>query len=98
MPELLRRLRRFDRSRSRGQSLVELALTLPVVLLLLLIAIDFGRVYLGWVNLQQMARIAANFAADHATAWDTPGDATVRARYQSIVRNDARLINCTLPR
>ena len=97
MPELLRRLGRFDRSRSRGQSLVELALTLPVVLLLLLIAIDFGRVYLGWVNLQQMARIAANFAADHATAWDTPGDATVRARYQSIVRNDARLINCTLP-
>jgi hypothetical protein len=97
MPELVRRLARTDRSRSRGQSLVELALTLPVVLLLLLIAIDFGRVYLGWVNLQQMARIAANYAADHATAWDTPGDATVRARYQSIIRNDARLINCTLP-
>ena len=85
------------RSRSEGQSLVELALAVPVLLLLLLIGIDFGRVYLGWVNLQQMARLAANYAADNATAWGTPGNATVRARYQTLIRNDARLINCTLP-
>jgi len=85
------------RSRSQGQSLVELALAIPVLLLLLLIGIDFGRVYLGWVNLQQMARLAANYAADNATAWGTPGDAAVRARYQTLIRNDARLINCTLP-
>ena len=85
------------RSSSQGQSLVELALAIPVLLLLLLIGIDFGRVYLGWVNLQQMARLAANYAADNATAWGTPGDAAVRARYQTLIRNDARLINCTLP-
>jgi hypothetical protein len=62
------------RERSRGQSLVEFALIFPVVLLLTLIAIDFGRIYLGWINLEQMARIAANHAADHASAWETPGD------------------------
>src|SRR3990170_1992140 len=57
-PSLSRRRRR----RTRGQSVVELALLLPVILLLLLGAIDFGRVYLGWINLNQMARLAANFA------------------------------------
>ena len=45
-----------------------------MLLLLLLVAIDFGRVYLGYINLQQMARVAANFAAEHASAWDTPQD------------------------
>ena len=46
--------------------MVEFALVFPVILVLLMVAIDFGRVYLGWVNLQNMTRIAANFAANHA--------------------------------
>jgi PKD repeat protein len=78
-----------------GQGLVELALVTPILLLLLLIAIDFGRVYLGWVNLQQMMRLAANYAADHATAWNPPGDPVEKARYQTLVMEDARRINCT---
>ncbi len=85
------------RERSRGQSLAELALILPVILLIALIALDFGRIYLGFVNLQQMTRIAADFAATNATAWSTPGDAADQARYQEKIRNDARFINCTLP-
>ena len=52
--------------------MVEFALVFPVLLFLLLVAIDFGRVYLGWVNVQQMVRIAANDAADHASAWQLP--------------------------
>ncbi|MBA3296243.1 MAG: PKD domain-containing protein, partial [Acidobacteria bacterium] len=55
------------------------------------------RVFLGWVNLQQMTRIAANHAAEHASAWGTPGDPAEKAEYQAKVRNDARLINCRLP-
>jgi PKD repeat protein len=85
------------RRRHRGQSLVELALILPVLLLLTLVAIDFGRVYLGWVNLQQMTRIAASFAADHAMAWDTPGDQAQQDRYYQKIVNDAQAINCALP-
>jgi len=85
------------RDKSRGQSLVEFALLLPVLLLLVLVALDFGRVYLGWVNLQQMARVAANFAADNATAWGTPGNAAIQGRYQNLLDNEARLINCDLP-
>src|SRR6185503_5113295 len=55
--------RTAGRSRARGQSLVEFALILPILLLLALIAVDFGRIYLGWINLQNEARIAADFGA-----------------------------------
>ena len=78
----------------RGQALVELAIVLPVLLLIVLGAVDLGRVYLGWINLQQVARIAANFAADHSSAW--PGDADVRARYEQIVLDEAANTNCDL--
>jgi PKD repeat protein len=94
MPQL--RIRRPRRRGSRGQSLVEFALILPVVLLLTLIAIDFGRVYLGWVNLQNMARVAANYAANHPTAW-VLNDATVKIGYQNQIRADAKANNCSLP-
>ena len=60
-------------------------------------AIDFGRVYLGWVNLQNMARVAANYAANHPTAW-TLNDTTAKAAYQNQVIADAKQNNCTLPK
>jgi PKD repeat protein len=80
--------------------MVEFALVFPVLLFLLLVAIDFGRVYLGWVNVQQMVRIAANDAADHASAWqlpDSPAKQTKRAEYRSRIERDAEQINCELP-
>ncbi len=86
--------------RTRGQSFVEFALVLPVLLILVLAALDFGRVYLGWVNVQNMARIAANFAANHASAWEPPitaDDVAAQQRYQDLLRNDSKAINCTLP-
>ena len=84
---------------SDGQSLVELALILPVLLLLGLIAVDFGRVYLGWVNLQNMARIAANFAANHPEAWVAPMTATKATtidQYENQILADAQATNCEL--
>jgi PKD repeat protein len=83
--------------RTRGQSVVEFALILPVLLLLTLTAMDFGRIFLGWVNVQQMTRIAANEAAEHASAWVAPIDTAEQSRYRQKIANDARLINCTLP-
>ena len=80
--------------------MVEFALIFPVLLFLLLVAIDFGRVYLGWVNVQQMVRIAANDAADHASAWqlpDTPAKQAERNLYQKRIARDAKQINCALP-
>lgn len=83
--------------KSRGQSLVEFAIVLPILLLLTLVALDFGRVYLGWINLQSMSRIAANLAANNPTAWQGGGDAIVKAKYQNQIRSDALATNCALP-
>lgn len=86
-----------SRRRISGQSLVEFALVLPVLMLILLITIDFGRVFLGWVELNNAARIGANFAANHPNAWGTPGNSTDAATYKTLIGNDAAAINCTLP-
>lgn len=89
--------RRDRRHRRRGQSLVEFAIVLPILLFLTLVALDFGRVYLGWINLQSMSRIGANLAANNPTAWQSGGDASVQAQYQNQIRNDAAATNCQLP-
>ena len=96
-PGIRRRASSTDRRRRRGQSLVEFAIVLPILLLLTLIALDFGRVYLGWINLQSMSRIAANLAANNPTAWQGGGDANVQAKYQNQIRSDAAATNCQLP-
>lgn len=84
--------------RSRGQSLVEFTLVLPMLLLLILVGLDFGRVFLGWVELNNVVREAANYAASNPNAWNsgTP-DAAAQAAYQQLVTNDASGINCTMP-
>lgn len=93
----LGRLRRRTTGRlSRGQSLVEFALLLPVLLLIVLGGIDFGRVFLGWVSLNNTARVAANYAASNALLV-SGGNATALASYNTIVQNDAKATNCTPP-
>jgi len=56
------------RQHSRGQALVEFALILPVMLLLLLIAIDFGRLFFSYVAINNAAREGASFASVVPTA------------------------------
>jgi PKD repeat protein len=86
------------RNRSRGQSVVEFALLFPVVLLVLMVGLDFGRIYLGWINLNNTARIAANFAATNAIAMagSGPTHTAAVARYRQLIDNDIKAINCTL--
>lgn len=90
---------RLPRSREggRGQSLTEFALTLPVVLLLVLFGLDFGRVFLGWVTLTNAVREAANYAAMNPTAWSTPQNLTVQAEYARLVSSETSGANCTMP-
>jgi Flp pilus assembly protein TadG len=63
MMKLLKRLRN-----SRGQSLVELAVLTPVLLLLLLGGIDFGRVYFAHVSVTNAARNGADYAGRGPTS------------------------------
>ncbi len=88
---------RRSAGRRRGQSLVEFALMLPFLMLLLVGGLDFGRVFLGWVELNNAVRVAANFAAENPTAWGTPGDASAVTEYQREITADASAIDCALP-
>jgi hypothetical protein len=82
---------------SRGQGLVEFAIILPFLMLVLLMAVDFGRVFFGWVGLANASRIGASYAAAHPDAWGVPGDAGQRDNYLDQILADANALNCTLP-
>src|SRR5512141_462469 len=75
---------------ARGQGLVEFALVLPIILLLTMAALDFGRIYLGYINVQNMARIAANFAANNADKL-TSSNLTTQAATLAAYRNQINL-------
>lgn len=79
------RPRRANRAgRPRGQSLAEFALVAPVFMLLLLIAIDFGRVFFSHIQITNAAREAAAYGATSPT--DTVGIAA-RARQERNVQS-----------
>ena len=87
-------------AQTRGQSLVEFALVLPVLLLIVLIGLDFGRSFLAWVGLNNAARIAANYASVHPDSWGTPGNAAYaayKAEYAQLVTNDFQNAGCAAP-
>lgn len=76
---------------ARGQALVETALLIPILLILLLGAIDFGRLFFGWVNLHQAARIGANFASTHP---NTATDEDDQDDLVQLILGDAAALNC----
>ena len=65
------RIQRFvgwaARKRSRGQAIVEFAILIPILLLLLVIAIDFGRAFFTFIQLNNAAREGAAYAAGNPT-------------------------------
>ena len=77
--------------------MVEFALLLPLLALLLVMAIDFGRVFFGWVGLHNATRIAANHAAQFPQAWEPPGRAAEQAKYRDVVLNELLALNCDRP-
>lgn len=79
------RHRRRHRS-VRGQALVETAIMLPVILILLLGAVDFGRLFFTWVGLQQAARIGANHASLDPR--------TVSTDLPAIIQSETDVISC----
>jgi hypothetical protein len=87
----------FGRRRGRGQSLVEFAISIPLVLLMLLFGIDFGRVFLGWVTLNNTVREAANYAALYPTAWGSPAAAASHPEYVRLIGAESSGINCSMP-
>jgi PKD repeat protein len=71
VPRLRLHPRRFSlsRPRSRGQALVELALILPVMLLMLAAALDLGRLFYSRITVNDAAREGALEAARNPTSF-----------------------------
>ncbi len=82
---------------SRGQAMVEFAVILPVLALLMVMAIDFGRVFYGWVALQNASRVGANEVAQNPDAWVGTGDAALQKEYRRLVIRELDRINCQPP-
>jgi len=88
---------RSQRPATRGQAMVEFALILPILALLLVFALDAGRVFFGWVGLHNATRIAANEAGLGPDAWSGPGIASKQDDYRQMVANDLNVMNCFPP-
>ena len=83
--------------RTRGQALVEFALILPILLLLFVLAVDFGRVFFQWVGVSNASRIGANYAARNPDAWDSTPDVLSQQEYATLVARDLNPLNCLAP-
>lgn len=73
-----RRPIRFTRSRLRGQALVETAILLPILVLLVLLAIDLGRVYFTSIDMRNAAHEVTMFGG-------TEPDATCAGDLKAVV-------------
>ena len=74
--------------RSRGQSLLEMALLAPLLLLILFGIIEMGRLFFIWVTVQHVARTAVRVAVAG------PDD---QGRHLSRIVDEARRVAATLP-
>jgi Flp pilus assembly protein TadG len=64
-----------------GQAIVELALTLPILVLLLLGAVEFGRFALLWIEITNAAKAAAQYGSQNSNyAADVAGMKAVAAQ------------------
>jgi hypothetical protein len=77
----------------RGQGMVEFALVLPLLVLVLLLAIDLGRVFFGWVSITNASRVGANYAAIYPDSWEGTGNAARQATYLTLVTDS--ITGCT---
>lgn len=72
-----------DHSKSRGQSLVEFALILPLLLVLIITAIELGRLFYTQIVITNAAREGAYYVATHFDDSNAAGNATAAAQAEA---------------
>jgi Flp pilus assembly protein TadG len=86
-------MRRWWTRSERGQSLVEFALVLPLLLMVLFAIMDFGRIFQGYVTLANASREGARLAATGCGNSVTYcSDGTIQAR---VTARDGNLTTTT---
>ncbi|HEY7969364.1 MAG TPA: TadE/TadG family type IV pilus assembly protein [Candidatus Limnocylindrales bacterium] len=85
-PSGCRRTSSTRSTRTRAQALVEFALVLPVMILVLLLAIDFGRLFFSYIEVTNAAREGAAYGIAHPE--DTAG-ITTRTTQETNVQADS---------
>jgi TadE-like protein len=71
-------------SYARGQSLVELALILPLLLIMALAVFDFARAFATAITIESAAREAADFGGLYPWHWDSADPAAIPATEQEM--------------
>lgn len=75
-----------------GQGLVEFALVLPILVFVLLVAVDFGRIFFAVLSVTNAARVGAEYAMDYqVAAGGGPAEAERRVR-QRVIREAAPFV------
>jgi len=74
-----------------GQSLAEFALILPILLLITLVGLDFGRAFFSWVTLNNAARVGANYAGLNPNT-----SFAAASTYDTLIRNDGANGACAI--
>src|SRR5919109_4031112 len=86
-------VRKRETKRARGQSLVEFALVLPILLVVFAAAADFGRAFYAYVAIENAVKEGAVYGARNPLC-ATPTTACIDPNnVQWRVRNETRVIN-----
>lgn len=88
-PTLPPRLPRIRRTRTAGQAIVELAIILPVLMLLLVAAIDLGRIFYARIAVENAAREAAVEASLHPSSWSAGAPCSTSNRVMCAATREA---------
>lgn len=67
-------------NKEKGQSIVEMALVLPILILLLLCIMEGGRIFAGYVEMESSARDATRYASINTTKTSDDVKAYLKSR------------------
>jgi Flp pilus assembly protein TadG len=89
-------MKHLQKGKERGQSLTEVALMLPVLLLILAGVLDLGRLYYAYVTVSDAAAEGATYAAIHPHDGDEIISRT-QAATDGLVQIDANMVGVDCP-
>ena len=78
-------------ARESGQAAVELALVLPILLLLLVTAVDLGRAYYYYTGLANSVRVGAAWATSYAAGYHDPSPTARQNEIKRVISQNSHL-------